>query len=114
MDSLQQVLGQFTGSTAAAAIWTFLILWGMKNREYHWPDTWFKVALVVVLGLLALLPNGWNWLLAEPVQTGVAYFSSDQNESRPPYKALFWADVIGTFVGAAIGAFIAGKTPGKF
>jgi hypothetical protein len=114
MDSLQQVLGQFTASVVAAAIWAFLILWWMKNREYHWPDRWFKVALVAILGLLALLPNGWNWLLAEPVQTGVAYFISEQNESRPPYKALFWADVIGTALGAAIGAFVAGKAPGKF
>lgn len=114
MEFIEQVRDQFFGSVVAAAVFAFLVLFWRKNRQYHWPTTWFDIALVVGLALLALLPNGWNWLVSEPAQTGISYFQSAQEDSGPPLKALFWTDVIGTIIGAAIGAFGASKAPGNF
>lgn len=108
MEVFEQVREQFFGSLAAAAIFAFLVLYWRKNREYHWPTTWFDIALVIGLTLLALLPNGWNWLFAEPVQ---AYF---QAEPEASHKALLITDVVATLIGAALGAFGASRSSGKF
>ncbi|MBN0975942.1 MULTISPECIES: hypothetical protein [Pseudomonas] len=102
-DQMSALGAQFPMTMVVAGVLTYALLAGYK-RSYASDGKWI-VALLVLLALWAFFPHGYNALFASSMPERLF----EESIKAPSQKALFFADIFWTVLGALIGWFGSSK-----